>query len=87
MRMLSCAATLCFIPGIVISTNVGGTPPLAELKIVQRVVADYPHSVIISPIKISSYQPSRYLTPVEQKVMKRALLRSVMVIDQGHLSA
>lgn len=84
MAKISCAATLCFIPGIVICTNIAEAQPLPQLE--QSRTVQHSYGVFSSPIKVSSYQPGRHLTEVEQKVLKQALLRSVKVVDQGYLS-
>lgn len=82
--MITCAAaTMCFIPAIRLETN------YQAVQVQPAAWTHYAKSQGISPASIihtAASSPSWFLSLGEQKALKRALLQSVEVVDQGTLA-
>lgn len=83
MFRTSCAATLCFIPGIFVQTQLPAhqvETPTWPTQPVRQV------GIVVPPITVSEHQPTRVLTEAEHTILNSALLRSTTVIADGFLS-
>ncbi len=83
MFRTSCAATLCFIPGIFVQTHL---PAHQAEPVAWPIQPERQAGIVVSPITVSEHQPARVLTEAEHAILNAALLRSTTVIADGFLS-
>lgn len=83
IRTASCAATLCFVPSIIVQTHIADH--LEPIPTWPAQAADQV-GVVMHQIMLSEQRPTRLLTETERSVLRSALIRSVTLVSDGFLS-
>ncbi len=82
--MATCASVLCFAPELSLYTPSANQQP-RKLQMQWPTSVASGHTVNIPDIVVSVQKPLRYLAESEQRLLDRALLRSIKIVHQGLL--